>query len=624
MAGVFQKKESMNKQEKIIVGILVVALFASLYVMNQDAKRMTEYRRTHPLPQAQAVTNAPTALPPGDAFITATETQLPSTEPDVPVTPPASALPERRFTLSNEVSVVTLTSKGGGIKDATLLGYNSTVDPSDGLVKLNFSDSPSMSIEGIAGLGKEADFEIEVLDDARSALITADSGTGLKFERRVFLTNGYNIAVSDALRNDTDVAVSIPSHKVALGPMVLNDENSTDADLAVNVYASENGKRDVVEINRNTKNKGFGSQFGTTGGGCSVAKVSPTAPVTAAATHNAETYWLTARGRFFVQVLTPGTPSPAFETRALRDAAAPAGSLSIKQVSAALVSKEQVVEPGGSLEQTYSLFIGPRKMSELRKLGPMYTEIMNFGTWAIFCRALLDLLNFLYKLVPNYGIAIILLTVLVRLLLYPVNKRNAESMRKMAEIQPMLKEVQAKHKDDPEKLRAETMRIYGENKVNPLASCLPMLIQLPIFFALFTVLRSAVELRNAPFLWINDLSSPENLFRGQLGFGLNILPIAMALTMALQSSLTPSTGDRQQQKMMMIMMPAMMLLICYNFASALSLYWTVSQALAIFGLLWSRRKRRLAAAAAGGVEVMPERETRQMRRDKERRAGNKQ
>ncbi len=285
MAGVFQKKESMNKQEKIIVGILVVALFASLYVMNQDAKRMTEYRRTHPLPQAQAVTNAPTALPPGDAFITATETQLPSTEPDVPVTPPASALPERRFTLSNEVSVVTLTSKGGGIKDATLLGYNSTVDPSDGLVKLNFSDSPSMSIEGIAGLGKEADFEIEVLDDARSALITADSGTGLKFERRVFLTNG------------------------------------TDADLAVNVYASENGKRDVVEINRNTKNKGFGSQFGTTGGGCSVAKVSPTAPVTAAATHNAETYWLTARGRFFVQVLTPGTPSPAFETRALRDAA---------------------------------------------------------------------------------------------------------------------------------------------------------------------------------------------------------------------------------------------------------------------------------------------------------------
>ena len=340
--------------------------------------------------------------------------------------------------------------------------------------------------------------------------------------------------------------------------------------------------------------------------------------------HQVETYWLAVRERFFVQVLTPGTPSQAFETRALRDAVAPAGSLRLKQVSAALVSGEQVVQPGEALEKTYSLFIGPRKMSELRKLGPGYTEIMNFGTWAIFCRALLDLLNFLYKLVPNYGISIILLTALVRLLLYPVNKRNAESMRKMAEIQPLLKEVQAKYKDDPEKLRAETMRIYGENKVNPLASCLPMLIQLPIFFALFTMLRTVVELRYAPFLWVNDLSSPENLFRDQLGFGLNILPIAMAITMVVQSALSPSTGDRQQQKMMMILMPAMMLLLCYNFASALSLYWMVSQILAIFGLLWARRKRRLAAEAAGGVEVMPERETRQMRREKERRAVNKE
>lgn len=615
----------MNKQEKIIVGILVVALFASMFVMNRDAKRMAEYRRTHPQPQAEVVTNAPAAMPSGDTFITAAESSLPSAEPDAQITPLASALPEQTFTLSNEVAVVTLTSKGGAIKDATLLEYNATVDPADGLVKIDFSGSPSMGVEGIAWLGKASDFKIEVSDDARSALVTAGSGAGLTFERRVFLTNGYNIVVTDALRNGTNVAVSVPSHKLALGPMKLQDANSTDADLAVNAYASEKGKSDVVSIAKDTKGIGFSSQFGAVGGGCSGTSIPATAPVVAPPdVHQVETYWLAVRERFFVQVLTPGTPSQAFETRALRDAVAPAGSLRLKQVSAALVSGEQVVQPGEALEKTYSLFIGPRKMSELRKLGPGYTEIMNFGTWAIFCRALLDLLNFLYKLVPNYGISIILLTALVRLLLYPVNKRNAESMRKMAEIQPLLKEVQAKYKDDPEKLRAERMRIYGENKVNPLASCLPMLIQLPIFFALFTMLRTVVELRYAPFLWVNDLSSPENLFRDQLGFGLNILPIAMAITMVVQSALSPSTGDRQQQKMMMILMPAMMLLLCYNFASALSLYWMVSQILAIFGLLWARRKRRLAAEAAGGVEVMPERETRQMRREKERRAVNKE
>ena len=189
-------------------------------------------------------------------------------------------------------------------------------------------------------------------------------------------------------------------------------------------------------------------------------------------------------------------------------------------------------------------------------------------------------------------------------------------MRKMAEVQPLIKEVQEKYKDDPKKLQAETMRIYGEKKINPLASCLPMFIQLPIFIALFTVLRSAVELRYASFLWISDLSAPENLFREHFGFGVNILPIAMALTMALQSSLTPTTGDRQQQRMMMVMMPVMMLLICYNFASALSLYWTVSQVLAIAGLLWSRRKRERDSGESEAVLV---KETRQMRRDRLRR-----
>jgi len=246
--------------------------------------------------------------------------------------------------------------------------------------------------------------------------------------------------------------------------------------------------------------------------------------------------------------------------------------------------------------------------------------LMRFGTWRVFCEWLLSLLNIINKFTHNYGAAIILMTILVRLLLLPITRKSAESMRRMQALQPRLKEIQAQFKDDPQKMQRETMRLYGEHKVNPLSSCLPMFIQLPVFVALFTVLRSAVGLRYAGFLWISDLSAPENLFKDSLGFGLNILPILMAATMGLQSYLTPSAGDPSQQRMMMIFMPVMMLFMFYSFPSALSLYWTTSQLLGIGGLIYQRRK-----AASGnqgskdGMEViMPPKETRQMRRARER------
>ena len=185
-----------------------------------------------------------------------------------------------------------------------------------------------------------------------------------------------------------------------------------------------------------------------------------------------------------------------------------------------------------------------------------------------------------------------------------------------------VKELQQKYKDDKRKLQQEQMRLYAEAKVNPLSSCLPMLIQLPIFIALFMVLRTSVELRHESFLWIRDLSEPENLFRDTLGFGLNLLPIGMAVTMTLQSRLTPSAGDPSQQRMMTILMPVLMLVMCYPFPSALGLYWVVSQAIAIAAIWRARRKGKPASfTQADGTEVTPPaRETRQMRRERERNA----
>ena len=268
-------------------------------------------------------------------------------------------------------------------------------------------------------------------------------------------------------------------------------------------------------------------------------------------------------------------------------------------------------------ERAYTLYVGPKKQSVLWDLG--LRDVMDFGMWRWLCYGMVWILNLFHSLIPNYGVAIILLTIFVRILFWPLTHKSTVGMRKMQEIQPLIKEIQAKYKDNPQRLQQETWQLYREHKVNPLSSCLPMVIQIPVFFALFVVLRGAVELRYASFLWINDLSQPEALgadswfpFFG----GLNILPLLMAATMALQSALSPSSGEKSQQRMMMVFMPLMMLFMFYNFASALSLYWTLSQVFSIAQTWWIRKKYGAPTKAAGVVvpDAVEMPQTRQMRR----------
>ena len=215
-----------------------------------------------------------------------------------------------------------------------------------------------------------------------------------------------------------------------------------------------------------------------------------------------------------------------------------------------------------------------------------------------FCELLVPLLNFFHSLIPNYGVAIILLTLLVRVVFWPLTHKSTVSMRTMSVIQPQIKALQAQFKENPQKLQQETFKLYREHKVNPFSSCLPMLVQIPIFIALFTVLRSAVELRFSGFLWIADLSQPENLFAGILPVPLNILPILTSATMALQTHLSPSTGDPAQKKMMTWMMPIMLLFMFYSMPSALCLYWTVSQVLSIIQMWMIHRQTAVQTAHA--------------------------
>ena len=314
--------------------------------------------------------------------------------------------------------------------------------------------------------------------------------------------------------------------------------------------------------------------------------------------------WVAVKNKYFAQILTPdggGEKVVVHAVRAVLPAEAtdptfkPKGA-TVDEISASILLPDLNLGAGEVFTRAIQYYVGPKKYSELSKNGLHQVDVMEFGMWAPVGKLLLKIMNGIHDYLwpHNYGIAIILLTILVRIVFWPITRKSTESMKKMQEIQPLVKAVQAKYKDNMQKQQQEVMALYKEHKVNPLGGCLPMLIQIPVFIALFVVLRSAIELRFAHFLWIRDLSQPENLFAGMLPFGLslNLLPILMAATMAWQQRLTPSaSADPNQQKIMMFM-PIMMLVMFYNFASGLALYWTTQNVLMIIQQLMMQRKKK--------------------------------
>lgn len=234
---------------------------------------------------------------------------------------------------------------------------------------------------------------------------------------------------------------------------------------------------------------------------------------------------------------------------------------------------------------SYGLYVGPKKLAELRPLGHQLEGSVALGWFAFIARPLLELMILLNKLTGNYGWSIILLTVGVRLVFYPINKRQALAMKAMQKIQPELKKIQEKFKDDREKLNREVMEVYRRHKVNPLAGCLPMLLQLPVFLGLYNALMQSIELRHAPFLgWITDLSQPDRLGSLAIPFvhppGVPVLTILMGASMVIQQKMMPAAGDPAQQRMMMLM-PVVFTVMFVNFPSGLVLYWFASNVMSI-------------------------------------------
>lgn len=238
----------------------------------------------------------------------------------------------------------------------------------------------------------------------------------------------------------------------------------------------------------------------------------------------------------------------------------------------ASIGTDFIVNPSSRYDANFSIYVGPKYYDELKSYGLSLQKSMDYGWFYFIAIPMLYILNFLYDIFHNYGIAIIILTIIVKVLTLPLTIKSMVSMKEMTKLQPKMMELREKYKNDPAKLNQVTMELYKEHNVNPLSGCFPLLLQIPIFFALYKALLLSLELKDAPFFgWIVDLSAKDPYY---------ITPILMGIAMFIQQKMTPSTADPVQQKIFLAM-PVIFTFLFINFQSGLVLYWLTNNILSI-------------------------------------------
>jgi YidC/Oxa1 family membrane protein insertase len=283
--------------------------------------------------------------------------------------------------------------------------------------------------------------------------------------------------------------------------------------------------------------------------------------------------WVATRGRYFSFLMKPGQEMQAAFVK----------SVGKNDLYSGLVSIPLGLLPQATTRQTFTVYAGPNDIDAMMEIDPTAKEVINYGIFHGIGRLLFNGLQMFYGWTKNYGVAIVLLSLVISLIMLPLTRKSLHSMKEMQKIQPETELIRKQYSDNPQKMNKEIMELYKKHKINPIGGCLPMLLQIPIFFSLYQVLLRSVELKGAPFLWIKDLAEPDAAFALPealrnlpfLGGHINILPILMAIAMAFQQKLSQGGSKKmsEQQRLMAGIMPIMFGLIFYNMPSGLVLYW---------------------------------------------------
>ncbi|MDR1528097.1 MAG: membrane protein insertase YidC [Puniceicoccales bacterium] len=480
---------------------------------------------------------------------------------------------EKFFTLENDVVDVTISDQGGTIKSTALKKYRSVQDRPDVVV---FNDgctmhamSLSSSNEQFAKFIQSERFD-EVSVGQHDIILSKTSPEGYAITRQYRLvpqdgkdSDGYVIEHKIHIENNTNSPLAIGSLSLFLGSMPATESDAMGDYLNFGMF---NGKKEnFIKLRDFQASKGF---FG-------LGKREERKFIF----NDGKILWGAIKNQFFTTILTPEVEADGYVTypTLVHD------KCSNKQeegIGASMIFNVGTIDGGKSKTLSSSIYMGPKDFSRLSKLGKEQDRVMQFGFFGSISELLLRLMLGIHAIIPNWGWTIIVLTTMVKLLLWPLTNAQVRSSKKMAAVQNPLKIIKEKYKNNPQKLQMETLKLFRENGINPAAGCLPIFIQIPIFFGLYYMLRTASDLRFAHFLWIKDLSLPDTVaFIGR--FPVNILPLIMGVTMFWQMHMAPMPASDNSQKLMFKLMPAIFFLCCYSFPSGLVLYWTVQNLLTI-------------------------------------------
>lgn len=483
---------------------------------------------------------------------------------------------EQTVTLRNDDVNVTLTSWGGGIRSVELLKYKAN---GHGSVVLNgTNDVPALAIAGLPGAGATDAFQVEKIN-ATNVVMRTHTPDGLAITKTFTLSANYLINVSvDA--QPTGAGATLKSAAFVVGTAAATHPKEIPSFLCVDWQGGP---------------KFFDMNAGRVAS--NVKKGNGRMPIAAR--------WVAVKSQYFAMLLTASTNSVAVDYATVNLPVPPdwKGKQPPQGVTATM-DVPATTDGGSGAQWALRYYAGPKEYDRLAALGQNQDEVMDFGSWMDFYSGLFGMILFksldlIYKFIPSFGVAIVLVTVAIKIIFWPIQAKSIRSMKEMQKVAPLMAKLKEKYKDDAPRLNQETMKLYKEHGVNPFAGCLPMFVQLPVLIGFYKVLSNSIELRGAHFLWIKDLSQPDTVLT-VAGLPVNPLPLVMVGTMIWQQKITPTTGDAQQAKMMMFM-PLMMLMFFYNSSSGLALYWTVQQILSIAQQYLSMRQTN---SAVGGVKPL--------------------
>lgn len=485
---------------------------------------------------------------------------------------PARLEEEKTIKLSNGFIEAQFTTRGGAIREVSFL--QTKRGQRDDYVFNEDGYLPALSLSLATGQGAMREFNLDYALESQtedSITFALDAGDGLVIRRTYKIAsrkNGqdpYVIKHSTTFSNQSNSSKALSTIYLNLGTARPISRSSLRNYLNVGYYDGENA--DFIAINKLTGSGGF----------LGIGASSPKDEMS----EQSRIEWASVKNQFFTSVLSSeqlGSEVFIYPVEAPRDGD---GIPDNPGISGSVGYALGTVPAGTSSELTFDYYVGPKEFKRLQSLGNEQDLVMQFGFLGFFSKLLLAFMYAIHSVIPSWGWSIVIMTICIKTLFWPLTAKASKSQKRMAKIQGPMAELKEKHKDNPQKMQQETMKLFKEHQVNPLAGCLPMIIQMPIFLGLFYMLRTASELRYEPFLWVSDLAQPDTIMEIG-GFPINLLPLLMGLTMFLQMHMMPvsPTADPMQQKIFKFM-PGIFMIFLYNFASGLTLYWTVQNILTI-------------------------------------------